>query len=209
MIKMKEFVFPRLITIHGVIGVGKSTLLERFSEEDYHKIQEPTDRDEKTAKNPYLEDFSRDPGKWSPEMELYLLSRKRVELEYAIRQHGPIVSDWGETDVFSRLLWSSKVLSDRSYQTYCKVAQFINRYRPGVVIYLSGVEVAFKRCRERGRECEKNLEFSYFVSLHNEYLKYFNKIKAIGARVYEVDNTFDSFSRIQEILEKENLPGLK
>ena len=71
---------PRLVIIEGNIGVGKSTLARKLSEElGYALFLEPT------VENPYLEKFYAEPKKYALKLQLWILKQRYLTYVEAVK----------------------------------------------------------------------------------------------------------------------------
>lgn len=203
----------KIISILGVIGIGKSVLLARFPGEKYTKVKEPVED------NPWLESFyaelkylyelrkigNSSPARTTPMMEVYLLSRQKRDIEIAKKPGKPIVSDYGCPGVFARLLYQDKIISDLDYETF-KMVEGVARVVPDIIFYLTGIDFALKNIEKRGRECEIGIPDGYLINLDKSYQVYLEESKSLGVDV-QVLPWPDSLPQIDKVLKKHGLPG--
>ena len=108
------------IGVAGLIGVGKSTLTKELSEHmGFDAVFEPVDN------NPYLGDFYRDMGRWSFNMQMFLLARRFEQHQEVIwnpvhRQGGGVVQDRTiyEDTIFAEILRKDGLMQGRDWETY-------------------------------------------------------------------------------------------
>lgn len=204
----------KLISILGVIGVGKSTLLNRFPGKEYTRVEEPVED------NPWLKSFYAElkylyelrkvgnlsPARTTPMMEVYLLARQKRDIEEAKKGEKSVVSDYGCPGAFARLLHKDKIISDLDYKTF-KLVESVTKVIPDIVIYLQGLEFAFGNIKTRGRECEAGITEEYLFDLDKSYQIELQKYRGLGVDVYRFSWP-DPLDLINDILVEQWLPEI-
>ena len=188
----------KLIEILGIIGVGKSTLLSKFSDEIYKKIEEPV------ASNPYLEDFYAEMRnrettlfRTVPLMEIYLQNKRFYEL--GMESNKVKVTDWGWPEVFAKMLFLDGIMNDRDYKTFLLVCEN-TRIKSDLVIFLDmAPKQALANIHNRGRDCEKSISLEYLKNLRKNYLEILSERKNAGQRVEIIDWDYD-IKKIEQVL---------
>jgi deoxyadenosine/deoxycytidine kinase len=159
------------IAVEGVIGVGKTTVVERLAER-----LEATTTLEEWGQNPFLKPFY-DGASGAPfQVELFfLLSRYRQQQELLQRNLFSTVtlSDYlfEKSRIFAYLN-----LEDSELLIYEKLFGLLAEGvpRPDLVIYLQApTEVLMKRIRTRGRPEESRLSEEYLAEVNRAYNYYF------------------------------------
>jgi deoxyguanosine kinase len=159
------------IAVEGVIGVGKTTVVERLAER-----LEATTTLEEWGQNPFLKPFY-DGASGAPfQVELFfLLSRYRQQQELLQRNLFSTVtlSDYlfEKSRIFAYLN-----LEDSELLIYEKLFGLLaeGAPRPDLVIYLQApTEVLMKRIRTRGRPEESRLSEEYLAEVNRAYNYYF------------------------------------
>jgi deoxyguanosine kinase len=159
------------IAVEGVIGVGKTTVVERLAER-----LEATTILEEWGQNPFLKPFY-DGAAGAPfQVELFfLLSRYRQQQELLQRNLFSTVtlSDYlfEKSRIFAYLN-----LEDSELLIYEKLFGLLaeGAPRPDLVIYLQApTEVLMKRIRTRGRPEESRLSEEYLAEVNRAYNYYF------------------------------------
>jgi deoxyguanosine kinase len=159
------------IAVEGVIGVGKTTVVERLAER-----LEATTTLEEWGQNPFLKPFY-DGASGAPfQVELFfLLSRYRQQQELLQRNLFSTVtlSDYlfEKSRIFAYLN-----LEDSELLIYEKLFGLLAEGvpRPDLVIYLQApTEVLMKRIRTRGRPEETRLSEEYLAEVNRAYNYYF------------------------------------
>lgn len=159
------------IAVEGVIGVGKTTVVERLAER-----LEATTTLEEWGQNPFLKPFY-DGAPGAPfQVELFfLLSRYRQQQELLQRNlfSAVTLSDYlfEKSRIFAYLN-----LEDSELLIYEKLFGLLAEGvpRPDLVIYLQApTEVLMKRIRTRGRPEETRLSEEYLAEVNRAYNYYF------------------------------------
>jgi len=161
----------RYIAVEGVIGVGKTSLAKLLAERlDARLILEQPEE------NPFLEDFYKDPRRYSFQTQMFFLVSLYQELKEKTQPdlfHEGIVSDY----LFQRdRIFANINLSDRELHLYDRVAPLLERELapPDLVVYLQGSpDVLLERIRQRGRGYERLMEPKYIGRLVEAYNYFF------------------------------------
>ena len=195
------------IAIDGVIGVGKTTLVnmlaDRFRGKAVYEIVE---------ENPFLADFYQDPKRYAFQTQMFfLLSRYRQQQELPQRElfHQLLVSDY----VFAKdKIFAYLNLEDRELFLYEKIVTMMEKDipKPDLIIYLKSTpDRLMKNIKKRDRHFEREMKYDYIDSLNTAYNNFFNHYKATQLLVIKatdmdfVDNKYD-FERIVELIMKNN-----
>ena len=159
------------IAVEGVIGVGKTAVVERLAER-----LDATTVLEEWSQNPFLKAFYEGAPGASFQAELFfLLSRYRQQQELTQRNlfQASTVSDY----VFEKSrLYSYLNLEDSELLIYEKLYALLTESvpRPDLVVYLQApTEVLLKRIRTRGRPEESRLSEEYLAEVNRAYNHYF------------------------------------
>jgi len=161
----------RYIAIEGVIGVGKTTLVEALAER-----LDATQVLEEWEDNPFLKPFYEGKAHSAFQTEVFfLLSRYRQQRELAQRKlfADTLVADY----VFEKSrLFAYLNLDDTDLlifdKLYAALAEGLPK--PDVVIYLQApTEVLMRRIQSRGRPEERGMERDYISELGQAYSHYY------------------------------------
>jgi deoxyadenosine/deoxycytidine kinase len=159
------------IAVEGVIGVGKTAVVERLAER-----LDATTVLEEWSQNPFLKPFYEGIAGAAFQAELFfLLSRYRQQQELTQRNlfQQYTVGDY----VFEKSrLYSYLNLEDSELLIYEKLYALLTESvpRPDLVVYLQApIEVLLKRIRTRGRPEESRLSEEYLAEVNRAYNHYF------------------------------------
>lgn len=149
------------ISIDGSIGVGKTTILERLSEElGVDACLEPVGEWE-----PYLERFYENPQRWSLCFNLKVLGCFSRPSHAALYERSPVSC----RKVFTELGYKNKHMSDLEMDAFDEIYEKIG-WSPDVVIYLRcSPEECMRRMLRRGRRSEQIVSLAYLEQLHEAY----------------------------------------
>ncbi|MFB6350398.1 MAG: deoxynucleoside kinase [Bradymonadaceae bacterium] len=188
---------PEYIVVEGPIGVGKTTLVNQFSEHyKAHTVLEVFEE------NPFLADFYDDTEEYAFQTEMFfLLSRYRQQEEFA------------QTDLFSQLsvsdylfvksrLFASLTLSDHELTLYDRMYDILTEQvpTPDAVVHLHApLETLLDRIEQRGRPYEQEIEPAYLERLRSLYHNFFDHYDE--APLVEVDTTQVDFSQDDEAVQ--------
>jgi deoxyadenosine/deoxycytidine kinase len=159
------------IAVEGVIGVGKTQVVERLAE----RLDAVTVLEE-WGSNPFLKPFYEGATGAAFQVELFfLLSRYRQQQELLQRNlfQQYTVADY----VFEKSrLFSYLNLEDSELLIYERLYALLGETvpRPDLVVYLQApTEVLLKRIRTRGRPEESRLSEEYLAEVNRAYNHYF------------------------------------
>ncbi len=159
------------IVVEGPIGVGKTTLVNRLSEQlpsrtVYEVFEE----------NPFLADFYEDRDRYAFQTEMFfLLSRFRQQEAFA---QADLFQPWAVSDYLwqKSRLFARETLPDEEFTLFDHVFQVLSRTipKPEVVIYLHApLDTLLSRIRQRGRPYEADMDRAYLANLCRVYDDFF------------------------------------
>ena len=159
------------ICIEGTIGVGKTSLVNLLAKEmDAKTVLE------KFEDNPFLKNFYSDRTRYAMQTQLFfLLSRykQQQELQQMDMFTKSIISDY----MFDKdRLFAALNLGDMELDLYNRIANELqkNIVYPDLTIFLqSETDRLMYNIKIRGREFEKNMDYSYIDNLNRIYNEYF------------------------------------
>lgn len=200
-----------LITVEGLIGIGKTTLANNIAKELGIKVVE-----EPVQANPYLDAFYKDPKRWALEMQFWLLST-RFRMHRDVIQH---IWDSQEACVMDRSIYGDQMFAKQhwldgnidniGYNSYMDHREVVNNQLlvPHVTIFLEAdPEICLKRIVSRGRSFEQAIPLSYLKGLQERHFELAYEMKQRGTRVVHIK--WDEFKTTNEVLEEAGLSFLK
>lgn len=165
---LKDFHY---LAIEGVIGVGKTSLARQLARLTGGRLIL-----ERHDENPFLEDFYREPTRYSFQTQLFfLLSRFQQQQELSQQDvfHTHTISDY----IFAKdKIFAYLTLEERELQLYERVYATMERNipRPDLIIYLqSSVDRLMQNIRRRARSYEKYITEEYIQALNEAYNHFF------------------------------------
>jgi deoxyadenosine/deoxycytidine kinase len=188
---------PQYIVIEGPIGVGKTTLVNRFSE-----LFNANTVLEIFEENPFLAQFYGDRDRYAFQTEMFfLLSRYRQQ------------EDFSQQDLFSTLsvsdylfvkcrLFASLTLSDHELALYDRMYNILKEQVPvpDVVVHLHApLETLLERIDNRGRPYEQDMDPEYLERLRSLYHNFFQHYEE--SPLIEVDTSQVDFTQDEQAVE--------
>ncbi len=197
----------KYIVVEGPIGVGKTSLAQRFADEFGSSLLL-----EHVEDNPFLERFYQNPREAALSTQLYFLLRRTKQLQ-----------EFKQTDIFSPVrvadfliekdrLFAQVTLNTSEYELYEQVYSHltIDAPKPDLVVYLQApVEVLIQRIRKRGRGYERLIEAAYLEQLNDSYAKFFYDYEDAPCLIVNasdidfINNEKDYEQLLQEVLNTE------
>jgi len=167
-----------LVGIAGNIGVGKTTVTQKLSEQLGW-----TPYFESVIDNPYLDDFYKDMTRWSFNLQIYFLAHRfRSQKEIA---ESPIsaIQDrtiYEDVEIFAASLHEQGFMNKRDYACYRDLFNNMVPYlpKPDVIIYLrASVDTLVRRIANRGRDFEQTIQREYLEYLNGAYERWMERAK--------------------------------
>lgn len=162
----------RYLAIEGVIGVGKTSLVDLIAER-----LDVTVLKEQFEDNPFLEKFYHEREAWAFQTQLFFLLSRHRQLQDAFTQHDLfrplVVSDY---TVEKDRIFAVQNLNEDEMAMYDTVAQSLTRdlVKPDFVVYLqASINTLQERIEKRGRSFEKHIEGNYLRDLTERYNHHF------------------------------------
>jgi deoxyadenosine/deoxycytidine kinase len=168
--------FWRMITIDGVVGVGKTTLLEILTKErGYIPFVEPV------VNNPILDKFYHDRERYSFSLQVFFLNERFKHIKSASLHEKAVLdrSIYGDL-IFAKMLKDNGEMSEEEFDIYLDLFHNMIQHckAPALMVYLEvSPEEAMKRIEKRGRYYEQSdvVEVDYWIRLNQEYRDYFSQ----------------------------------
>lgn len=176
-----------MITIDGVVGVGKSTLMDIFTKEKgYMPFEEPV------VNNPILDKFYYDRERYSFPLQIFFLNERFKHIKKASVQEKAVLdrSIYGDL-IFAKMLKDNGEMSEEEFNIYLDLFHNMIEHckAPALMIYLEvSPEEAMRRIAKRGRDYEQVVESEYWINLNNNYREYFTEYSFSPVLTINVDN---------------------
>ncbi|AGE50200.1 kinase protein [Acanthocystis turfacea Chlorella virus Canal-1] len=173
-----------LISIEGLIGAGKSTVLSELKKRGFKVIKEPVE------KWTFLQKFYDDPNKYSLALQTQiLLTFAEQEIpgdDIVFVERSPAVSRY----VFANMLRSEGLLTDEAMNVYSSLYTKLSLWKPDGYIYLdTPVDVCAERQKSRGDSYE--ITRQYLTDLDKYYNIFFK---------YNARDTIDSNRPVGDVV---------
>ena len=182
---------PQLVSIAGVIGVGKTTLAKKLSTRlGCQMLPEPYDT------NPFMPDVYAGKKELALDSQLYFLTSRVEQLNHnTLKKDQIYISDY----IFDKeLIYSRETLAPEQLTLYEKIYQPSVRKvtLPVLVIYLvDSLQNCLKRIHKRNRPYEQKIETQFLEKLDTGYeqlLKHWKTCPVIRKQTPELDYTDDA-----------------
>jgi deoxyguanosine kinase len=161
----------KYIAIDGVIGVGKTSLAARLSQTLNAKPLY-----EEYEKNPFLEDFYKEPEHFAFQTQLFFLMsryRQQQELHQMDLFHTCMVSDY----IFAKdRIFATLNLNDKEMKLYDGIARLMEKdiVKPNLVMYRqASTRHLMESIHRRNRKIEKFISEEYIQALNDLYNNFF------------------------------------
>ncbi|WP_306424352.1 deoxynucleoside kinase [Clostridium perfringens] len=160
-----------MIVVDGVVGVGKSTLMNILAERGLIAYDEPV------VDNPILEKFYYDRNRYSFPLQVFFLNKRFKHIKEAGLVENSVMdrSIYGDV-IFAKMLCEKGEMTVEEFELYKELLENMLEHvkAPKLMVYLEiSVDEAMKRIQKRGRDYEQVVEREYWEKLNNEYREYF------------------------------------
>jgi deoxyadenosine/deoxycytidine kinase len=159
------------VAIEGNIGVGKTTLARKISEDFSAKLVL-----ERFADNPFLPKFYEDQARYAFPLEMSFLADRYQQFTDDTSQFDLfkkfMVSDY---DIYKSLIFARITLQREEFELYRKVFGFMYREvkKPRIYVYLyQTTDRLLENIRKRGRDYEKNISAEYLEKINRGYFDF-------------------------------------
>ncbi len=164
---------PQLISIAGVIGVGKTTLTKKLAARlGCKQLFEPYDT------NPFLPQVYAGKKELALDSQLYFLTSRLNQLTPDASTAGlPVISDYifDQELIYARRLLDPEQLALHG-QIYLAISKMIAR--PVLVIYLTDTaQNCLERIHKRNRPYEQKIDLKFLDAFESDYENFFNNWK--------------------------------
>jgi deoxyadenosine/deoxycytidine kinase len=187
---------PQLISVAGIIGVGKTTLAKNLSNLLGCKcLLEPYDA------NPFMPEVYAGKKELALDSQLFFLIHRLEQLNHNTLTPGQIaVSDY----IFDKeFIYANQLLNAGQLALYEQIYQSFSRQVavPALVIYMQDtVEKCLQRIHKRNRPYEQKIELKFLEGLSSDYERLFSDWKncpvirtSIGADIEHLANQVKSY----------------
>ncbi len=190
------------IAVSGNIGAGKTTLTEMLAK--HYQWQAEF---ESVDKNPYLEDFYSDMGKWAFHLQIHFLNSRFDQINLLRERSKTIIQDrtiYEDAYIFAKSLYKQGYFRERDYQNYLTLFESMVKFvqPPDLLIYLkSDIGKLVRNIERRGREYETKIRIDYLKELNQHYEEWiaeYDQGKLLTIDVTDIDfvNRAEDFSLI-------------
>lgn len=175
-----------MIVIEGVVGVGKSSLMNILGEKGYKEFEEPV------VDNPILDKFYHDRARYSFPLQVFFLNKRFEHIKKTNDYKNTVLdrSIYGDA-IFARMLNLNGEMSDEEFGIYQELLENMLEHvrAPKLMVFLEvSVDEAMRRIHKRGRDYELIVERDYWQRLHDEYEDYFKEYTLSPVLRINVDN---------------------
>jgi deoxyguanosine kinase len=162
------------VVIEGNIGVGKTTLATRISEQFNARLVL-----EHFADNPFLPKFYENPEKYSFPLELSFLANRYRQLKEELTPQD-LFKAFTVADYYfmKSLVFASSTLHGDEYNLYRTIFYIIygSLPKPDIFVYLHlSPDRLLNNIRKRGREYEKTITREYLQRIQESYFTFFRQ----------------------------------
>ena len=175
------------LAIAGNIGVGKTELTNRLSEElGWLAYYEPV------IENPYLDPFYRDMQRWSFHLQIYFLGERfkaQVEIGKSSLSFIQDRTIYEDAEIFARTLHEQGSMTAVDYRNYVSLFECMVSFlrKPDLILYLrASPETLMGRIARRGRASESAIGIDYIARLNRAYDEWMRKARG-ETDVLEID----------------------
>jgi deoxyadenosine/deoxycytidine kinase len=176
----------QMIVVDGVVGAGKSTLIDLLASRGYQPFEEPV------ADNPLLDKFYHDRERFSFALQIFFLNRRFKHIKEASHIPNSVMdrSIYGDV-IFAQMLHDSGEMSHEEFDLYIDLFENMIEHcePPHLMVYLEvSVDEAIKRIQKRGRDYEQIVEPAYWERLNRYYREYFSQYNHSPLLIINVDD---------------------
>jgi deoxyadenosine/deoxycytidine kinase len=194
-----------MIVVDGVVGSGKTTLMNILKEElGVSGFEEPV------MDNPILGKFYHDRKRYAFPLQIFFLNRRFHMLKEAQAKKVSSVMDrsiYGDV-IFAKLLHDGGDMEKDEFDLYQDLLTNMLDHieAPRLMIYLrADVDTAIDRIEKRGRDYEQIVERDYWERLNREYEAYFSaynlsKLLMIEAKDYDIRDSEEDRKNVVQLV---------
>ena len=204
-LNQKKGDYEDMIVIDGMVGVGKSTLMEILEKNGYIAFKEPV------TNNPILDKFYYDRERYSFPLQIYFLNERFKQIKKASQYPNSVLdrSIYGDV-IFAKMLRDNGEMSEVEFQIYLDLFGNMMEHlkAPKLLVYLEiSTDEAIKRIKKRGREYEQVVEREYWERLNQNYREYFEQysfspVLKINVDQIDFENNLEDREYVLNLIEK-------
>ena len=175
------------IAIEGNIGAGKTTLVQKISEDFNAKTVL-----ERFADNPFLPKFYKDQVRYAFPLEMSFLADRYQQLSDDLAQFDLfkdfIIADY---HIIKSLIFANVTLTDDENRLYRNLFSIIYKEmpKPDLYIYLyQNPERLLQNIKKRGRSYEQEIQAEYLEKINRGYLDFMNTQLDLNILIIDVSN---------------------
>lgn len=175
------------IAIEGNIGAGKTTLVNKISEDFNAKTIL-----ERFADNPFLPKFYKDQSRYAFPLEMSFLADRYQQLSDDLAQFD-LFKDFVMADyhVFKSLIFAKVTLQADEFRLYKTMFDIIYKEmpKPDLYVYLyQDTNRLLQNIKKRGRAYEQDIEASYLEKINRGYLDYIKQQQDLNVLIIDVSD---------------------
>jgi deoxyadenosine/deoxycytidine kinase len=197
----------QIISIEGNIGAGKSTFVDIIKTHISNSeiVGEPIEIWKKLQDSDgsnILEKFYKDIPRWAYSFQNLACITRMMKIEDTIQQSDAAFifldrSLGTDKNVFEKMLYDSKKISEIEHQMYNLWCDFYHKYVRAefnnIIIYLRcDPETALTRIKKRGRIEEQDISIEYLTSLHEYHEKWLMNNPNVNVIIVDCDKDFET-----------------
>lgn len=183
---------PKIISIEGNIGAGKSTIIEKLKETFKYDdtiifLKEPIDVWETMVDNNYeniLQKFYNEPSKYAFSFQVLAFISRITLLRNTIKENpncNIIICERSldaDRYVFAKMLNHEGLIEDINYNIYmCFYKEYIHDFEIGGYIYINAdPDICYDRICKRNRLGEDKVSLEYLIKCQHFYNDWLNNI---------------------------------
>jgi deoxyadenosine/deoxycytidine kinase len=214
---------PKIYSIEGNIGIGKSTILKNLKEyindDDIIFLQEPVNMWEEIKDEngeSIIKKFYENQKKYAFSFQILAYTTRLSILRDALNNNPnckAIICERSleaDKNIFAKMLYDDDIIEEINYKIYEKFFDiYSEKYRIDGIIYLSSTaEICYDRILKRARNGENNIPLEYLQKCkkyHDEWLNNDNninilKIDTTESVTYENDNGVEWLKNIHNFI---------
>jgi deoxyadenosine kinase len=199
------------IGISGLIGAGKTTLAKELG-----IVMNLPVYYEPVVENEYLEDFYKDPKRYSFALQIYLLNSRFRQHQQVLWNGSGGIQDRTlyEDCIFAKVLYEDGMMEVREYQTYLNLFKNMSNFmkKNTLIVHLDvKPEESLARIKNRNRECESTITLEYLTKLYNAYEDFLQEICKVIPVIRVNYSTYKTAEEMAKIIKTtfDNMKNIK